>query len=214
MAKVRSQARCGECGHVEAKWMGRCPSCGAWGSMTEEARPSSVATSGARAVAAVTRPAVPIAQVPMDGDRRTPTGIGELDRVLGGGIVPGSVTLVGGEPGAGKSTLLLQAANGLAERGAVVLYVSAEEAPAQVRMRAERVGALNEKLLLAAEVEIPAILSLMDLHKPAVLILDSIQTVTDPDTAGTAGGVSQVRACAGAIVRACKDSAVAGLLVG
>ena len=194
--------------------MGRCPACGAWGSMSEEVRPSSGAASGARAVAAATRPAVPIAQVPMDGDRRTPTGIGELDRVLGGGIVAGSVTLVGGEPGAGKSTLLLQAANGLAERGGVVLYVSAEESPAQVRMRAERLGALSERLLMASEVEIPRILSLMDLHKPDVLILDSIQTVTDPDTPGTAGGVSQVRACAGAIVRACKDSAVAGVLVG
>ena len=194
--------------------MGRCPSCGAWGSMAEEERPSSASSSGSRAVAVSTRPALPIAQIPMDGDRRTATGIGELDRVLGGGIVAGSVTLVGGEPGAGKSTLLLQAANGLAERGALVLYVSAEESPAQVRMRAERLGALNERVLLAAEVEIPAILSLMDQHKPAVLILDSIQTVTDPDTAGTAGGVSQVRACAGAIVRACKDSAIAGVLVG
>ena len=196
--------------------MGRCPACGAWGSMAEEVRPQAARASGAasRVLAATARPAVPIGEIPVDDDQRAATGIGELDRVLGGGLVPGSVTLVGGEPGAGKSTLLLQAAAALADRGASVLYVSAEESPSQVRMRAERLGALHPGVLLAAEVEIPAILSLLDLHKPDLLVLDSIQTVTDPDTAGTAGGVSQVRACAGAIVRACKDSGIAGVLVG
>lgn len=193
--------------------MGRCPACGAWGSMAEEARPAASSAAAGRAAAPV-RAAVPIAQVPLDGDRRAATGIGELDRVLGGGLVPGSVTLVGGEPGAGKSTLLLQAADALARRGAAVLYVSAEESPSQVRMRAERLGALSERLLLGSETDLAAVLGLLDLHKPDVLVLDSIQTVTDADTAGTAGGVSQVRACAGAIVRACKESGIAGVLVG
>jgi DNA repair protein RadA/Sms len=212
MAKVRSQARCAECGHVEAKWVGRCPECGAWGSMGEEAVPRS--PGAPRPSLVPSRPAVPIAQVPLDSERRTLTGIGELDRVLGGGFVPGAVTLVGGEPGAGKSTLLLQAANAMAERGATVLYVSAEESPAQVRMRAERLGALSERLLLAAETDLPAVLALADLHAPDLLVLDSIQTVRDPDVAGAPGGIAQVRECASALVRVCKQSSIAAVLVG
>lgn len=214
MAKMRSQARCGECGHVEAKWLGRCPACGAWGSMQDEAAPRASAAAAVRTAAAVVRAAVPIGEVPLDGDKRAATGIAEFDRVMGGGIVPGSVTLIGGEPGAGKSTLLLQAAGALAERGETVLYVSAEESPGQVRLRAERLHALSPRLLLASETDLGSVLALMDLHKPALLVLDSIQTVHDPDVAGTPGGVTQVRACAGAVVRACKESGIAGVLVG
>ncbi|MDP9406194.1 MAG: DNA repair protein RadA, partial [Actinomycetota bacterium] len=128
--------------------------------------------------------------------------------------VPGSVTLVGGEPGAGKSTLLLQAAAALAQSGRGVLYVSAEESPGQVRLRAERLGALSDRLLLAGETELPDVLALVAGHEPDVLVVDSIQTVRDPEVPGTAGGVSQVRECAGAIVRAAKARDMATLLVG
>jgi len=183
--------------------------------MAEETVPRpSGSGSTLRSSAVTARPAVPIAQVPADADRRAATGLAEFDRVVGGGLVPGSVTLVGGEPGAGKSTLLLQAAHALAERGDIILYVSAEESPGQVRLRAERLGALSERLLLASEVDLPVILALLDLHKPAVVILDSIQTVRDPDVSGAPGGVTQVRECAATVVRACKESGVAGILVG
>ncbi|MDQ3273590.1 MAG: DNA repair protein RadA, partial [Actinomycetota bacterium] len=169
----------------------------------------------ARAVAPA-RAAKPIRQVSVDDHARAATGIAELDRVLGGGLVPGSVTLVGGEPGAGKSTLLLQAAHALAERGggANVLYLSAEESPGQVRLRADRLDALSDHLLLASETELPSVLGLVDRHRPAVLILDSIQTVRHPDVAGTAGGVSQVRECAGMLVGEAKRRGMATVMVG
>ena len=160
------------------------------------------------------RPAQPIRSVPFDASDRAATGIGELDRVLGGGLVPGSVTLLGGEPGAGKSTLLLQAADALARSGRTVLYVSAEESPGQVRLRAERLGALDDRLLLASDAEIPAILGLVDGHAPDVLIVDSIQTVRLPDLAGPAGGVTQVRDCAAALTTAAKERGLATILVG
>ncbi len=166
------------------------------------------------AIAPPARPARPITAVAVDTNARAATGVAELDRVLGGGLVPGSVTLVGGEPGAGKSTLLLQAAAALARSGRSVLYVSAEESPGQVRLRAERLGALSDRLLLAGETEVPAVLGLVAAHAPDVLVVDSIQTVRDPEVPGTAGGVSQVRECAAAIVRVAKERDMATLLVG
>jgi DNA repair protein RadA/Sms len=215
MGKERTQARCTACGHTEARWLGRCPGCGAWGEMVEEAATLSVrsAAAGTRR-APPARPALPIAEVALDDAKRAPTGIPELDRVLGGGFVAGSVTLVGGEPGAGKSTLLLQAADALAGSGKTVLYVSAEESPGQVRLRGERLGALRPRLLLASETDLSAVLALVDAHAPDVLVLDSIQTVRDPETAGVAGSVGQVRACAAAVVAAAKARGMATILVG
>ncbi len=197
--------------------MGRCPGCGTWGSMAEEAVAVTAATgAGARAGRAggPRRPARPVTEVPLDDAGRAETGLPELDRVLGGGLVAGSVTLLGGEPGAGKSTLLLQAAAALAGAGRTVLYVSAEESPGQVRLRAERLGACAPRLLLAGETDVPAVLGLVEAHGPDVLVVDSIQTVRDPHVPGTAGGVSQVRECAGTIVRAAKQRDMATLLVG
>lgn len=161
-----------------------------------------------------TRQARQIRSVALDSDQRTPTGIGELDRVLGGGLVPGSVILLGGEPGAGKSTLLLQAADALAAGGRTVLYVSAEESPGQVRLRAERLDALADGLLLASETDIPSILGLVEAHEPDVLIVDSIQTVRLPEVSGAAGGVTQVRDCASALVSTAKERGMATVLVG
>lgn len=241
MARTRTQARCQDCGHAEPKWLGQCPDCGAWGTMLEEAKPgaaTSTGPAGARAggqsPAPPSAPAVPIADVPGDADQRLPTGIGELDRVLGGGLVPGSVTLLGGEPGAGKSTLLLQAAQALARRGddpdpragdprpggvnrgddRPVLYVSAEESAGQVRLRAERLGILDDRLLLAAETDLAAVLALVEHHRPAVLVCDSIQSVADAEVAGSRGGVAQVRECADTLTRTAKRHRMATILVG
>ncbi len=217
MAKTQTFARCTHCDHREPRWVGRCPQCRSWGSMVEETTAASGPGGGVRARAvAPARAAKPIRQVSVDDHARAATGIAELDRVLGGGLVPGSVTLVGGEPGAGKSTLLLQAAHALAERGggANVLYLSAEESPGQVRLRADRLDALSDHLLLASETELPSVLGLVDRHRPAVLILDSIQTVRHPDVAGTAGGVSQVRECAGMLVGEAKRRGMATVMVG
>jgi DNA repair protein RadA/Sms len=160
------------------------------------------------------RSARQIRTVPLDSEERAATGIGELDRVLGGGFVAGSVTLLHGEPGAGKSTLLLQAADALAQTGRTVLYVSAEESPGQVRLRADRLGALTDGLLLASETDVQAILGLVEAHGPDVLIVDSVQTVRLPESPGGAGSVTQVRDCAAALVSEAKASGIATVLVG
>jgi len=205
---------------VEARWVGRCPACGEWGTFVEEAVPDTragangIGGGGRGAPAPPARPATPIREVPLDAQDRAATGLAELDRVLGGGLVPGSVTLLGGEPGAGKSTLLLQAACALAVTGATVLYVSGEESTGQIRLRADRLGALADGLLLAAETELPAVLGLVQAHAPDVLVLDSIQTVHDPDLGGGAGGVAQVRHCAAALTDTAKRRGMATLLVG
>ncbi|HVL98092.1 MAG TPA: DNA repair protein RadA [Egibacteraceae bacterium] len=216
MGRVRIRARCEQCAHIEAKWLGQCPGCRAWGSMVEEAAPRQQAgrPDTPRATGPPRRPARPIRDVPLDAEQCTPTGLGELDRVLGGGFVPGSVTLFGGEPGAGKSTLLLQAADALARSGRSVLYVSAEESAVQVRLRAERLGTLSERLLLASETDLDVVIGLVEAHGPDVLLVDSVQTIRDPDTPGGAGGVSQVRECAAALTRCAKQRGMACVLVG
>ena len=157
---------------------------------------------------------MPIAEVGSDAHGVVPVGLPELDRVLGGGLVPGSVTLLGGEPGVGKSTLLLQAAAALAAGGRRVLYLTAEESPEQVRRRAERLGALRPKLLVAATGDLPGLLGQVDHARPEVLVVDSIQTVHDPDVASAPGSVAQVRQCASALVEVARDRAMATVLVG
>jgi DNA repair protein RadA/Sms len=167
------------------------------------------ATGGTRAAAR------PIGAVAVDEHQRLPSGIGELDRVLGGGFVPGSVTLVGGEPGAGKSTLLLQAGHALAAAGSgTVLYCSAEESPGQVRDRAGRLDTLHENLLLACETDVQALADLITQHRPRACIVDSIQTVEHAGVNGIAGGLAQVRECAAVLVRLAKHLGVAMVLVG
>lgn len=166
------------------------------------------------AQAAPAAPARPIGTLPLDNASRIRTGCGELDRVLGGGLVPGAVGLLGGEPGIGKSTLLLQAAQAVAAAGRTVLYVSGEESAGQLRLRGERLGALSPGLLVAAETSLPAVLGLIEAHAPAVVVVDSIQTVSDPALASSAGSTVQVRECAAALVRAAKSTGRAVLLVG
>ncbi len=217
-AGTRAVVRCEACGRTEPKWLGQCPECGAWGTMVEQPARAGERRdpAGARGAAAPVGELVaqPIHAVAGDERDRARTGIAELDRVLGGGLVPGSVTLVGGEPGAGKSTLLLQAADALARQGRTALYATAEESRAQVRLRAGRLDTLHPGVLLAAVTTTDDVVALVDHHQPDVVIIDSVQTVRDEDAGGVAGGTSQVRAVAAALVALAKGRGVATLLVG
>jgi DNA repair protein RadA/Sms len=211
MKSARPAHRCTECGYTAAKWVGRCPECQTWGTIQEVG----AVGSPLRAVSAgpVSAKARPIAQVELAGARAVPTGIAEFDRVLGGGLVPGAVLLVAGEPGVGKSTLLLEVAHRVAERNGPTLVVSGEESAAQVRLRAERIGALHERLYLAAETELSAVLGHIDQVNPTLLILDSVQTVRSPGD-GTDGGATQVRAVASALTAVSKSRGMTTILVG
>ncbi|MGQ0826004.1 MAG: DNA repair protein RadA [Actinomycetota bacterium] len=208
MSRTRVRYRCVVCGYESVKWVGRCGDCGEWGTFGEDPAPP-LSGGGAR----LARP-MPLAEVDAHGAPRRATGVCELDRVLGGGLVPGSVTLLGGEPGMGKSTLLLQALGALAADGARCLLVSAEESAVQVRMRADRLGALAPELLIVTETSIPAVCAHVDDVRPHVLAVDSIQTVHDPDAPGSPGSVTQVRDAAARLVRLAKERDLSMLLVG
>ncbi|MEU8917661.1 MULTISPECIES: DNA repair protein RadA [Streptomyces] len=209
--KERPSYRCTECGWTTAKWLGRCPECQAWGTVEEFGGAPAVRTT---APGRVTTAALPIGQV--DGKQATArsTGVPELDRVLGGGLVPGAVALLAGEPGVGKSTLLLDVAAKAASEAHRTLYVTGEESASQVRLRADRIGALDDHLYLAAETDLSAVLGHLDTVKPSLLILDSVQTVASPEIEGAPGGMAQVREVAGALIRASKERGMATLLVG
>jgi DNA repair protein RadA/Sms len=210
MPKVTTTFRCDECGNEVTKWLGRCPECQAWGSISEAgAKPGQKATAGP-----VSAPARPIAQIAAEDARHRPTGIAELDRVLGGGLVPGSVVLLAGEPGVGKSTLLVSAAAQIATGGRRCLVVTGEESAAQVRLRAGRVGALADELYLAAETDLSAVLGHLEQVRPDVLVVDSVQTIGSSAVDGTPGGVAQVREVAGALTRVAKERGIATVLVG
>ena len=214
VAKVRSQYRCSECRHLTGKWVGRCPECGTWGTVDEVAAALSVAAAGAQRLGVPATPAVPISSIDPAVTRHFPTGVSELDRVLGGGFVPGSVSLLAGDPGVGKSTLLLEVANRWAESGRRALYVSGEESAGQIRMRAERTGCSHDEVYLAAESDVHAVLAHMGAVEPGLVIVDSIQTMTSADADGVIGGVTQVRAVTTALTAAAKSSGVAMVLVG
>jgi DNA repair protein RadA/Sms len=206
--------RCSECGGESPRWLGRCPACDAWGTLVEEVEVARVAVGARSAARSAVDGPVPIGDVDARIAVPVPTGVGELDRVLEGGLVPGSVSLLAGEPGMGKSTLLLQALGRMAEAGTTCLLVTAEESCAQVRLRAERVGALAGDLLVVAETSLPHVLAHVDAVRPAVLALDSIQTVVDPDLPGAPGSVTQVRDCAYRLVQQAKERALSTVLVG
>lgn len=209
MAKTTTLHRCTECGWTSARWVGRCGECQAWGTLTEAARPTAAITPGA-----VTAGAKPIASFPLDEAAATPTGIGELDRVLGRGLVPGAVVLLAGEPGVGKSTLLLDVASRWARGGRRTLYVSAEESAPQVRLRAARTNAIADELYLAAETDLGAVLGQVEATRPSLLVLDSVQAVSVAGVDGTPGGVAQVREAANALVRVAKNRGLPVILVG
>lgn len=210
MARERSPYRCTECGQTSAKWVGRCPECQTWGSVSEAARPVAVRT-GAGPVSAA---AVPIGEVDATAAAAHPTGVEELDRVLGGGLVRGAVLLLAGEPGVGKSTLLLAAAASVAAAGRRVLLVTGEESAAQVKLRAARVGALAPQLFLAAETDLAAVLSHIEAVRPDLLVIDSVQSMASAEVEGGVGGVSQVREVAAALIRLAKDCGLTTILVG
>jgi len=220
MTQTRTIQRCGECGAVSAKWVGRCAACGAWGSLATELVVSGGGADGrlgmGRRVGASGSAAVPSPLVSVDaGPSATcPTGVAELDLVLGGGLVPGSVTLLGGEPGIGKSTLLLQVLVSMAAGGSPCLLVCAEESAAQVRLRSERLGAPPAELLVLAESSLPLILDAVDRCRPAVCVIDSIQAVADAELPSAPGSVTQVRECAQALTVIAKQTGTSVVLVG
>jgi DNA repair protein RadA/Sms len=209
--------RCGDCGHEVAKWVGRCPECQAWGTVEEIA---AARTALSKVIAgAPNSPARPIGHANIEVARARATGIGEFDRVLGGGIVPGAVMLLAGEPGVGKSTLLLEVAYRAAEqcaRGEIgpALYVTGEESAGQVRLRAERTGNIHDNLYVAAESDLSVLLGHVDAIKPGLLIVDSIQTMSTTAVDGVSGGVTQVRAVASGLVALAKERNLPIVLVG
>ena len=211
MARARSSFVCSECAHAEPKWQGRCPGCGAWNTMAEE-RVAPAARPGARTA----RPGTvrPLRDVDAVAVRRLATGIGELDRVLGGGLVPGSLVLIGGSPGIGKSTLTTMALANLAAAGKDVLYVSAEESPAQVRLRAERLIPAALDVPVLADTSLDAVLATLEARRPQACVVDSVQTLHADTLSGAPGSVGQVREVAGAIMRVAKAAGTAVLLVG
>ena len=214
MNKARSVHICQKCGHEAARWVGRCPDCGEWNSLLETAvRDRPVASSAAVAGGTRTAPQR-IGDVRMESAERVPSGIGELDRVLGGGIVPGSLVLIGGDPGIGKSTLLMQVSAALAAGAGRVLYVTGEESTQQVRLRAERLGALARDLYLVAETDVDQIEEHVGALKPRFLVVDSIQTAFDPSIGSAPATVSQVRACGARLMRIAKGTHTTVFLIG
>ena len=209
MTRTRVRHSCTDCGAQTPRWLGRCPECGAWNTLVEE-----VAVPQARAASSPMPTAVSINLIDPIGAQRRATGVPELDRVLDGGLVPGSVTLLVGEPGMGKSTLMLQALGRMAADGARCLLVSAEESCEQVRMRADRLGVLEPSLLVVSDTSLHNVLAQVDAVAPDVLAIDSIQTVHDPDLPGSPGSVTQVRECAQRLVRLAKERGISVVLVG
>jgi DNA repair protein RadA/Sms len=216
MARARAVFRCATCGSTSPRWAGRCPGCNEWNTLSEEIEVPVVRAAGsARArPGGSTETPQPIGEVDVTEWAAKPTGVSELDRVLGGGLVPGSVTLLGGEPGIGKSTLLLQVAARRADLGSKVLYVTAEESRQQVKLRAERLDALHPRLWLVSELEVPSIVDHVDSVKPDLLIVDSIQSVHDPELGSAPGTVTQVRESAHRLVGEAKARGLATILVG
>ncbi len=202
--------RCTECGAESLRWVGRCAECQAWGTVLE------IGAGTRKAVSAgpVSQAALPIGDLSPDEARARPTGVDELDRVLGGGLVPGSVVLLAGEPGVGKSTLLLEVAHRFAAGGGRALIVTGEESTAQVRLRAERIACVHPELFIAAENDLGALLTHVQDVRPGLLVVDSVQTISTDSVDSAAGGVPQIRAVAAALISAAKERGIATVLVG
>ncbi|MCP9450962.1 MAG: AAA family ATPase, partial [Nitrospira sp.] len=194
--KAKTTFSCQSCGHQAPRWLGRCPDCGGWNTMKEERQ---AATGKGRPLALKTAQAqaTPIGAIEVVGEDRRLTHIGEFDRVLGGGVIPGAVILIGGDPGIGKTTLLLQALPRLAAASAPVLYVSGEESPRQIKMRGQRLGIEHPRLLILAETSLEQILKTVQEIQPAAIVVDSIQTVYTEQVTSAPGSISQVQEVAG-----------------
>lgn len=221
MAKSKTQFLCNSCGSVHPKWMGKCPDCGTWNALEEYKAPTPDARAASRLSAggsqtgdlATGGEALTLAEIDEADAPRQPSGIGEFDRILGGGVVPGSAVLVGGEPGIGKSTLLLQVANALAV-GARVLYVTSEESARQTKLRASRLGVTTQNLLVLAETNVERIVNTIHKVSPAVVVIDSIQMIYKPDVPAAPGSVTQLRDCCMELVYLAKASGIAVVFVG
>ncbi|MDQ3875676.1 MAG: DNA repair protein RadA [Actinomycetota bacterium] len=209
MAKAAAvQYACSECGYATGKWLGRCPGCGGWGSLVEERATPAARGAGVPEV----RPLLRLVDIEAADARRIPTGVAELDRVLGGGLVPASLVLVSGDPGIGKSTLLLMALRAMSAERRVVL-VTGEESPAQVRLRADRLGGAADVAILA-ETNLDAVCATLERERADVCVVDSVQTLFAPDLGSAPGSVAQVREAAGRLLRVAKENGVAVFLVG
>ncbi|MBP2436598.1 DNA repair protein RadA [Microbacterium amylolyticum] len=204
---------CSECGWTTAKWVGRCGECQQWGTVAENVPQQGLGNRSVQSLAPSSA-ARPITQIDTADAPRRPSGVGEFDRVLGGGVVPGAAILLSGEPGVGKSTLLLEVAARAAMEGRRVLYVSAEESVAQVRLRAERTGAMHDQLFLAAESDLATVLGHLDSVQPELVIVDSVQTVASSQQDGAAGMPGQVREVASTLIRVAKERALPIIIVG
>lgn len=215
MAKTKSKFICQECGYESAKWMGKCPGCGQWNKMAEEIEKVTANRRGAFTNStAVVAKATPITAIETISEPRIKTDLKELNRVLGGGVVKGSMVLIGGDPGIGKSTLLLQVSYQLAKNGHSVLYISGEESMRQTKLRADRLGAASEKLLVYSETNLDEINRTIEAVSPEFVIVDSIQTVFHPDVTSAPGSVSQVRECTAELMRIAKTKGIAIFIVG
>ncbi len=213
MAKEKSLYTCSDCGGTTPKWLGQCPNCQAWNTLVETAAPAAGAGKNRFEALARSAPVARLADIEAQDVQRTPTGQDELDRALGGGIVPGGVVLIGGDPGIGKSTLLLQAAESLS-RHLQVLYVTGEESGAQVALRARRLGLGGAQVQVLAEIQLERILATIAQHEPAFVIIDSIQTLYSDQLTSAPGSVAQVRECAAHLTRTAKATGCAMVLVG
>ena len=211
MAKIKTKFCCTECGHEAAKWLGRCPGCGAWNTMMEEI---SAGKPDPRLRFAAKSAPRPISQVDAAAVPRRLTGIREFDRVLGGGIVPGALMLIGGDPGIGKSTLLLQVAAGMSDEYGPVLYVSGEESAVQTRMRAERLGKVSDKLFVLTETNLDDNIAAACELQPSLVVIDSIQTMYSPDIPSAPGSVGQVRESTGKLLRFAKETNIPVAIIG
>jgi len=213
LPKSRTVYVCQQCGSTSPKWVGRCPDCGEWNTMVETViEPAREAAS--RTATALRATPQPMREIRSDGFDRIPVSMGEMQRVLGGGIVPGSVVLIGGDPGIGKSTLLLQMSADQAAQGRRVLYVSGEESPQQIKMRAQRLGVDGDSLYVLPETSLQQILEQIERMKPGFVVVDSVQAIYSEDLESSAGSVSQVRECAAALQRLAKSLIVPIFLVG
>ena len=215
MAKKRKTVYvCQECGYDAPKWLGRCPGCGAWNTMVEETVMSELGQRGLRLGLSDAAKPQPIREVKVEDLPRFPTGSGELDRVLGGGVIPGSMVLIVGDPGVGKSSLTLRVCANVARMGHHVLYVTGEESTRQVRMRGDRLQAIADGLLIVSETNLETIEGHVKNTKPDLLVVDSIQTVFKPTVQSAPGSVSQVRECAVDLLRIAKSDGIAAFIIG
>ena len=214
MAKVKTRYVCQNCGYISPRMLGRCPNCGAWNQLVEELEPQKVIAPVTPNSAGETKLPVKLSEITFNEEKRVHTGLTELDRVLGGGVVPGSLVLIGGDPGIGKSTLLLQVSGQLEQTGGQVLYVTGEESASQIKLRANRLHVQGKELFIYPETDMNAVSQMVQQQKPDYLIIDSVQTMNIPDLSSAIGSVAQVRAVTSQLMTIAKQQGVTVFVVG